>query len=54
MEAALTAATGGDLGPLGRLLVAVRAPYAEQAGLEAYAEPAPGDFGASYQTFCGT
>ncbi len=54
VEAALTAATDGDLEPLGRLLAVVRAPYDERPGLDAYAAPAPGDFGASYQTFCGT
>jgi serine/tyrosine/threonine adenylyltransferase len=53
VEAALSAATGGDLQPLERLLEAVRAPYGERPGLEAYAAPAPADFGA-YRTFCGT
>ncbi len=54
VEEALTAATGGDLGPLERLLGAVRSPYDERPGLAAYAAPAPADFGATYQTFCGT
>jgi uncharacterized protein YdiU (UPF0061 family) len=54
VEAALTAATGGDLAPLERLLDALRAPYDERVGLEAYAAPAPEAFGATYQTFCGT
>ncbi len=54
VEEALEAATAGDLGPLDGLLDAVTAPYDERPGLEAYAEPAPGDFGASYRTFCGT
>ncbi|WP_432563214.1 protein adenylyltransferase SelO [Kineococcus sp. SYSU DK003] len=53
VEEALTAATGGDLGPVERLLEAVDAPYDERPGLERYAAPAPGDFG-PYQTFCGT
>jgi uncharacterized protein YdiU (UPF0061 family) len=53
VEEALDAATGGDLGPLDRLLDAVTAPYEERPGLERYAEPAPQDFGA-YRTFCGT
>jgi uncharacterized protein YdiU (UPF0061 family) len=53
VEQALAAATGGDLGPLERLLEAVSAPYDERPGLERYAEPAPPEFGA-YQTFCGT
>jgi uncharacterized protein YdiU (UPF0061 family) len=53
VEEALTAATGGDLEPLERLLHAVSAPYDERPGLERYAAPAPQDFGA-YRTFCGT
>jgi uncharacterized protein YdiU (UPF0061 family) len=53
VEEALAAATAGDLGPLEQLLGAVTAPYAQRAGLERYASPAPEDFG-KYQTFCGT
>jgi uncharacterized protein YdiU (UPF0061 family) len=53
VEEALTAATGGDLDPLSRLLAAVTAPYDERPGQQRYAEPAPEDFGA-YRTFCGT
>lgn len=53
VEEALTAATAGDLDPLGRLLEAVTDPYEERPGLDRYASPAPEDFGA-YQTFCGT
>ena len=53
VEEALSAATAGDLNPLGQLLVAVTAPYDERPGLERYASPAPEDFGA-YRTFCGT
>ena len=53
VEEALTAATGGDLSPLERLLDAVSAPFDERPGLERYAAPAPDDFGA-YRTFCGT
>jgi uncharacterized protein YdiU (UPF0061 family) len=53
VEEALTAATGGDLEPLDRLLDAVTAPYDERPGLERYAAAAPPDFGA-YRTFCGT
>ena len=54
VEEALEAATGGDLLPLERLVDAVTSPFAERPGLERYAAPAPGDFGASYRTFCGT
>jgi uncharacterized protein YdiU (UPF0061 family) len=53
VEEALSAATGGDLDPLDRLLTAVAAPYDERPGLERYAEAAPQDFG-DYRTFCGT
>ena len=53
VEEALTAATEGDLAPLGRLLDAVTVPFDERPGLERYADPAPEDFGA-YRTFCGT
>jgi uncharacterized protein YdiU (UPF0061 family) len=53
VEEALTAATGGDLGPLERLLDAVTRPFDERPGLDVYATPAPVDFGV-YQTFCGT
>ena len=54
VEEALAAATSGDLTLFERLLVAVTAPYDERPGLDRYAEPAPVDFGSSYQTFCGT
>jgi uncharacterized protein YdiU (UPF0061 family) len=54
VEEALAAATDGDLRPVGRLLEAVTAPFAERPGLERYAAPAPEDFGAHYRTFCGT
>jgi uncharacterized protein YdiU (UPF0061 family) len=53
VEEALTAATGGDLEPLARLLAAVTSPYEERPGFERYAAPAPSSFGA-YRTFCGT
>ena len=53
VEEALAAATAGDLDPFHALLEAVARPFEERPGLEAYAEPAPPDFGA-YQTFCGT
>jgi uncharacterized protein YdiU (UPF0061 family) len=53
VEEALSAATGGDTGPLERLLEAVAFPYDERPGLEYYAAPAPESFG-PYRTFCGT
>ncbi len=54
VEEALAAATAGDLGPFDRLVEVVARPFEERPGLEAYAAPAPDDFGAGYQTFCGT
>ena len=53
VEEALSAATGGDLEPIRRLLAAVADPYTERPGLARYREPAPEDFG-RYRTFCGT
>jgi uncharacterized protein YdiU (UPF0061 family) len=53
VEAALDAATAGELDPLHRLVEVVSRPFDERPGLEAYAGPAPEDFGA-YRTFCGT
>jgi len=53
VEAALTAASDGDLAPLHTLLDAVTRPFEERTGLEAYAEPAPPD-AVRYRTFCGT
>lgn len=53
VEAALTAAMRGELGPVQQLLDAVTAPYDERAGLQAYAAPAPPELG-GYRTFCGT
>ncbi|KQW47844.1 hypothetical protein ASC77_15590 [Nocardioides sp. Root1257] len=54
VEAALSAASAGDLAPFDELLAVVRAPYDERPGLEAYADPAPADVSAGYRTFCGT
>lgn len=53
VEEALTAATAGDLEPLGILLGAVTDPFTERPGLSRYAQPAPADFGV-YTTYCGT
>jgi len=54
VEEALAAATAGDLEPFQRLVEVVSRPFEERPGLEAYATPAPEDFGAAYRTFCGT
>lgn len=53
VEEALAAAVAGDLAPFNRLLDVLSDPFTERAGLEAFAEPAPADFG-PYRTFCGT
>lgn len=54
VEEALTAATGGDLGPLQQLVAAVTAPFEERPGFEQFAEPGAKEFSASFRTFCGT
>lgn len=53
VEAALTAATDGDLALFKALLAEVQRPFDPAVGREAYALPAPAGFG-SYVTFCGT
>ncbi|TAG28908.1 MAG: hypothetical protein EAZ40_03160, partial [Rhodobacterales bacterium] len=50
VEAALTAATAGDMAPFEALLAAIRQPFVEN---EAFLLPAPTGFGA-YVTYCGT
>ncbi|MDP1850457.1 MAG: YdiU family protein [Solirubrobacteraceae bacterium] len=54
VEAALEAATDGDLAPFERLVDVLARPLEERPGLEAYAEPAPAGFADEYCTFCGT
>jgi serine/tyrosine/threonine adenylyltransferase len=54
VEAALAAATAGDLAPFDALLAALRQPYSDDPALAKYAEPAPAAQTAAYQTFCGT
>jgi uncharacterized protein YdiU (UPF0061 family) len=53
VEAALDAATAGDLTLLDQLLEVVRNPYVERPGTDRYALPAPQEFG-PHRTFCGT
>ena len=53
VEAALTAATAGDLGPFSELLDVVGRPFEARPGLEAWAAPGPED-ARPYRTFCGT
>jgi uncharacterized protein YdiU (UPF0061 family) len=50
VEAALIAATDGDMGPFHALLAAIRQPFTET---EPYMLPAPSGFG-DYVTYCGT
>ncbi len=54
VEEALAAATEGDLAPFEQLLAALRRPFDERPEAARYAEPAPADVTAGYQTFCGT
>ena len=53
VEAALTAATDGDMAPFTELVDVVTHPFDERPGLDAYARPAPPD-SARHVTFCGT
>jgi uncharacterized protein YdiU (UPF0061 family) len=53
VEAALTAATQGDMGPFNALLAAVQDPFGPEQGRETFMQPAPRDLG-PYVTFCGT
>ena len=54
VEEALAAAVEGSLVPFEQLLTAVQQPYIEGLQLARYAEPAPREVTARYQTFCGT
>ncbi|MHC8607709.1 protein adenylyltransferase SelO [Paenarthrobacter ureafaciens] len=53
VEEALSAASGGDTGPVTALLEAVTSPWLERPGFGRFAKPAPDGFG-PYRTFCGT
>ncbi|MBY4209935.1 YdiU family protein [Rhodococcus fascians] len=54
LDAALGAATEGDLAPFDRLLSVVTNPFDSRVELSDYAGPAPVDFSAGFRTFCGT
>ena len=54
VEAALAAATDGDMATFHALLAAVQQPFSDAPSLARYAEPAPAAETAAYQTFCGT
>jgi uncharacterized protein YdiU (UPF0061 family) len=53
-EALAAASEGNDLAPFTRLLAAVREPYVERDEHAHFAQPAPAEVTACYQTFCGT
>lgn len=53
VEAALDAATAGDLAPFRDVLAAIANPFDSVAAREAFALPAPSGFG-PYKTYCGT
>jgi uncharacterized protein YdiU (UPF0061 family) len=53
VEAALAAATAGDMAPFEALLAAIRDPFGDTTGREGFSLPAPQGFG-DYVTFCGT
>ncbi len=53
VEAALAAATDGDIGPTERLVERLRRPFVEVPGFDDLIFPAPMEF-AGYRTFCGT
>lgn len=55
VEEALAAAVDlGDYAPFEKLLTVLQKPFDEQMALSAYADPAPVNESAGYQTFCGT
>ena len=53
VEAALQAATAGDMAPFHALLAQIQKPFDAEAGREAFTLPAPTGFG-PYVTYCGT
>jgi uncharacterized protein YdiU (UPF0061 family) len=54
VEAALAAATDGEMAPFHTLLAALQRPFDSDAALAPFAVPAPAAETAAYQTFCGT
>jgi uncharacterized protein YdiU (UPF0061 family) len=52
VEEALSAATGGDMGPATRLMAVLATPYDHDVDLPQFS--APGEPDPSYRTFCGT
>ena len=53
-EALAAASNDDDVAPFERLLAALRRPFDEAPEFARYAEPAPAELTACYQTFCGT
>ena len=53
-EALAAASEHDDLVPFESLLAALRRPFEEDTALARYAQPAPAQVTAAYQTFCGT
>ena len=53
-EALAAASSQGDLRPFKALLAALHRPFDEAPALARYAQPAPAQVTAGYQTFCGT
>src|SRR6185369_13178549 len=53
-EALAAASADDDLTPFEELLAVITHPFDERPGWERYAEPAPREVTARYQTFCGT
>ncbi|MCR5976681.1 YdiU family protein [Gordonia jinghuaiqii] len=54
LDAALRAATDGDIAPFEQLLDAVTHPFVHRAEWAHHAAPAPAAFSDTFQTFCGT
>jgi len=54
VDAALVAATAGDLAPFEQLVDVLADPYTKRPGLDRFEQPAPDEFGSGFQTFCGT
>jgi serine/tyrosine/threonine adenylyltransferase len=53
-EVLAAASNDGDLAPFDALLVALQTPFHDRPELARWAEPAPAEQTACYQTFCGT
>lgn len=54
VDAALEAATAGDLTPFRQLTAVLSDPFTDRPGLEEFSQPASSEFTAGFRTFCGT